>query len=310
MDENVLPAAAGTPPRFLPQTTLIICSRNRPTLLADTVASILAGDELPAELVIVDQSDAPHSSLTTLVGEHGCTVIYRWSTSRGLSRANNEGIAAARHDLLVFTHDDVFVAADWFGALVRTLVAAGERALVTGQVRPTEGESAGGFQLTLITEPHRASYLGRIGRDVLYPLNMAVYRAAFAEIGGFDERLGPGTPFPAAEDNDFSYRTLEAGYRIVYDPAAVLYHRAWRPPQDYRRLRWAYGRGNGAYYAKYFSLHDPHMLKRMRGDLERHIRRLRGRLWAREWHEILGDLAFVGGLISGAVQWLLTQRLR
>ena len=41
-----------TPPS-LPPTSLIICSRNRPALLRKTVESVLQGDEVPTELIIV-----------------------------------------------------------------------------------------------------------------------------------------------------------------------------------------------------------------------------------------------------------------
>ena len=53
----------------LPSTSLIIASRDRPELLADTVASVLKGDEVPAEIVIVDQSRVPHPTLSKPDGE-------------------------------------------------------------------------------------------------------------------------------------------------------------------------------------------------------------------------------------------------
>ena len=86
-----------------------------------------------------------------------------------------------------------------------------------------------------------AVYHGRLHEDVLYTGNMAMDRSAARAVGVFDERLGPGTSFPSAEDNDFGFRLLEAGYRIVYVPEALLYHRAWRSERDYVRLRWSYG---------------------------------------------------------------------
>ncbi len=226
----------------------------------------------------------------------------------GLSRANNAGIALASHDLLVFTHDDVRVTREWFGTLVGALFAAGPRAVITGQVRPTAEERPGGFQLTIITDPEPATYEGRVGEDVLYPLNMALYRAAAEAVGGFDVRLGPGTPFPAAEDNDFGFRLLEAGYRILYVPGAALYHRAWRPPGDFFRLRWSYSRGQGAYFAKHARLSDRSMLRRLRWDLWRHASRVPGRLWRRDLRRATGDVTYILGLLSGTLHWLWLTR--
>ena len=289
----------------LPKASLIVCSRNRPQMLHETVESILVGAEVPAELIVVDQSDTTNPTLSNLTPQRVPQFRYLWRPGRGLSRANNVGIDASTHDIIVFTHDDVWVTPAWFGAIVRALAGAPPRSLVTGQVLPAESERAGGFVPTVKVDPIPAIYSGRVGADVLYPLNMAMYRSAIDEVGKFDARLGPGTPFPAAEDNDFGFRLLEAGYCILYVPAAILYHRAWR--SAYLSLRWSYGRGQGAYYAKYLGLSDRYMLSRFRWDIVRHIHQ--GLQRTRHQRKLAcGDAIYVLGLLSGASQWLLTHR--
>lgn len=290
----------------LPPASLIIGTRNRGDMLLDSVQSILAGRVLPAELIIIDQSDAPLDALAGLASvEERCDVRYVHSTTRGLSRANNAGVRMARHDLLVFTHDDVRVEPDWFGNIVRALIAAGSRAIITGQVPPTAPERPDAFAGSSKADAQPARYNGRIGRDVLKPLNMAMYRTAIEEVGGFDERIGPGTAFPAAEDNDLGLRLLEAGFEIRYEPAAILHHRAWRPASEYFDLRWCYGRGQGAYWAKHTSVRDRYILKRFLRDIHGHtfraVRRMRG-----QRREGRGDLVYLAGVISAAAQWWLT----
>jgi GT2 family glycosyltransferase len=290
----------------LPPSSLIICSRNRPQLLLDCVQSVLEGDEVPTELVIVDDSDMPHGSLQTLSTSRPCELRYMWTRSAGLSRANNDGIAAARYDVLVFTQDDVLVTPDWFGSIVRALIKTGRHSVVTGQVLPGEPETSGAFAPSTKADDQPAIYEGRIGADVLYLQNMAVYRSAIQEVGHFDQRLGPGTAFPGAEDNDFGFRLLESGYRIIYEPQAVTYHRAWRAQQDYISLYWKYGHAQGAYYAKYFSLKDGYMLGRMMRDIKDQFLRLARALWHRSSPTV--NAVYIFGLISGASRWFLTQR--
>jgi GT2 family glycosyltransferase len=291
-------------PEALPASSLVICSRNRPQLLLESVHSILAGEIVPTEIIIVDQSDERNLALEALATERGDTIRYVWSQSVGLSRANNIGVAHAAHAIIAFTHDDVVVPPSWYGELIAALCAAGPRSVVTGQVLPTPDAGAGGFAPSTKVDSTPAVYAGRIGIDVLFPMNMAMERAALAAVGGFDERLGPGTPFPAAEDNDFGYRLLEAGYRICYVPTAALYHRAWRQPRDYLPLRWNYGRGQGAYYAKYLDLHDRYMLRRMAANFKNHclegLRQIRS-----QRHRAYGCAIYNLGLLSGAAQWLL-----
>ena len=97
----------------LPRTSLIICSRNRPKLLAQTVRSILKGDEVPTELIIIDQSADRHEELADLQSDHGCTIRYLWGQSVGISRARNAGIAASQYDILAMTDDDIISGTAW-----------------------------------------------------------------------------------------------------------------------------------------------------------------------------------------------------
>ena len=290
----------------LPPASLIVSSRDRPGMLMDLVSSVLAGDEVPAEMIVVDQSREPHPVLSNGVDAR---VRYVWSRSVGLSRSRNIGIREADHEVVTFMDDDIRVPPRWFGTLVSSLVAAGPRSVVIGRVLAGEPEVAGGFSPSGMHGGQRqhAVYAGRIGRDVMYA-NMALPRSAFLEVGLFDERLGAGAKFPSSEDNDLGFRLLEAGYRIVTVPEALVYHRAWRQPGDYVPLRWRYGRGQGAYYAKHLGWHDRYMLERLRWDVGRHLSRIPSRVRSGMRRQACGDLAYVAGLVAGAAEWLLTER--
>jgi GT2 family glycosyltransferase len=292
----------------LPSVSLIVCSRNRPDMLADTVTSILAGRMVPSELVVIDQSDTRNERLATLATDRPCEIRYCWTRTVGLSRANNAGIATARHELLVFTHDDVEVTDTWLEVIVGSVVSAGPRAVVTGQVMPAPVEGEGGFVPSTKVEASSAVYRGRICSGVLYPMNMGMYRQVFDYVGLFDERLGPGTPYPAAEDNDLCDRLLQSGFEIHYVPEAILHHRAWRSDRDYVGLRWAYGRGQGAFYGKILSFRDGHALRCLRADFAHRTRRLVGDLRRRR-RNATGEAVYLFGLMAGMGQWLVTKRL-
>ncbi len=285
--------------------SVVICSRNRPRLLREAVDSVLTAEQRPAEIVVVDQSDAPEGAVLAGLGSPECAVRWLPSTTRGASRARNAGVTDARHSLLAFLDDDMRVESRWLGAMVRAL-GAGTRIVVTGRVLE-EAAAPGGFAPSTKTSDAPMTFAGRPGRDVLYTGNMAMHRAAFEAIGPFDERLGPGTRYPAAEDNDLGFRLLEAGYRIAYAPDAIAWHRAWRAEAERVPLRWAYGRGQGAYYAKHATLRDPYMIGRFGSDLVRLAFGFPKRL-ARHPRRAAGDLAFAAGLCAGAGRWLWTER--
>lgn len=282
--------------------SLIIPSRDRPKHLEAAVDSVLSGELRPAEIVIVDQSSSPHARLAAVGEEHRCEIRYVHVRSPGTSAARNLGIERARHRILVFIDDDMLVSREWLASLVSALASAGPRTVVTGRVEPSAPERPGAVQLSTISETEPAVYAGRVDRDPLYTGNMACFRSAVQEIGGFDVRLGGGTDFPAAADNDLAFRLLEAGYRIRYVPDALVYHRVWRGPGEYVGVRKNYGLGQGAFYAKHFSLRDPHILRRAARQVMHYLLRLPGRAIRESWRA-RGDLAFLAGLATGFVRW-------
>lgn len=299
---GVAQAAAQDDYSELPPSSLIVSTRDRPAFLSALVASVLDGDHLPSELVIVDQSASPHPYLSTSAVTEHCEIRYVWSKTRGLSRGRNVGIATARQEVLAFVDDDALVERDWYRTLIKALVSAGPRTVVTGHVRAGEPESSGGFAASISPPDPANVYRGRVGQDVLMPLNMAMRRAVFDDVGPFDARLGAGSHFPSSEDNDFGYRLLEAGYEIVVEPRAKVVHRAWRPGRARIPMRWAYGRGQGAYFAKHAKRTDRYMTWRFMREVVRHVRQAR-RKALRDPATAAGDLVYAIAVLLGAIEW-------
>ncbi|MBA3844458.1 MAG: glycosyltransferase [Actinobacteria bacterium] len=292
----------------LPTSSVVISTRDRGELLRDAIASVLAGSHLPDELVVVDQSRV-HGELSVEPGAAHTEIRHIASATKGLGRSRNIGIAAARHDVVVIIDDDVVVEADWLEQVLRALVAAGPRAVVTGRILPGVDEANAGRAVSVKTDERPETHEGRIGFDVLFGNNMAFRRSVTEEIGLFDERLGPGGRYGSADDNDFGFRLLEAGYRIHYAPQAVLRHLAWRSGKDLRKLNWDYGRGQGAFYAKHSSLRDPHMLWRLGDLLRERAVRIGGRPARRRSIGGHGDLVYSAGALSAFAEWLVVERL-
>jgi GT2 family glycosyltransferase len=289
--------------------SVIVPSRDRPQMLSECVASILAGDELPRELVIVDQSAAEHRALAEMGTVKGCHVLYHHSASRGAAAARNEGGSIAGQELLLFVDDDILVAPDWLGAMTRAADGEGGATLVSGRVRYMATDREGGFAPALIDEELPKVFEGRIWNDMLFSGNMACARTIFEDLGPFDPRLGAGGTYHAAEDNDFGFRALEAGYSIRYAPDALVYHRAWRSKKSYSQLQWCYGVGQGAFLTKHFRVRDRYTLTRLRRNLLNHVL---GAFEKRNTdpEEAKAHAARALGLIYGSARWIVMERLR
>jgi GT2 family glycosyltransferase len=146
-----------------------------------------------------------------------------------------------------------------------------------------------------------ARYHGRLARDVLAGGNMAAWRSTLLDLDGFDPRLGAGTPWPSAEDNDLGLRLLESGHTIAYVPAALVRHRAWRAGASYPGVRWRYGRGKGGFYAKHARLDGAYGLRRASSDVGRRL--VRGVVSIRRPRYAAGELMYAAGVIVGMVGW-------
>lgn len=279
--------------------SVLIITRNRPEAVVAAVESVLNGEALPSEIIVVDQSDQSNSAMLKLGAVESCPVRYFWVPASGASRARNEAICHAQTEIIALIDDDITVARDWLQKLTEPIENTPET-ITTGAVLAIV--TAGRIAPSLTTSCAPAVFEGGIERDVLFTGNMAMWRKTVHTVGWFDERLGPGTSFPAAEDNDFGLRVLAAGYRIQFVPDAVGYHASWRTVREFRKLRWAYGRGQGAFYAKHAISGNRNLPRRMYKDIWQLVVQMPRQLIFTPAFA-LGQIAFLAGLIVGAAHW-------
>jgi GT2 family glycosyltransferase len=216
----------------------------RPQLLDRCLQSLLHCDPSADEVLVVDQSGDPATA--EVVTRYPRARIVR-DGGRGLARATNIGLRAARYDLVLVTADDCRVEPAW----IATAVAQYSRSrdtIITGRVMPGGDPSA---VPSTRTDLLAREYSGTTKLGVLYSSNMVASRSALLAIGGFDERVTP-----SAEDNDFCYRWLKAGGRVRYAPDLVVTHEDWRTPTELERLYIDYARGQGVFYAKHLRQGD------------------------------------------------------
>src|SRR6266436_395765 len=101
-----------------PQVSAIICTRNRPDLIAQSVVSVLKNTYPNFDVLIIDQSDTDASgqAVRALMESHS-NLRYVHSTIAGLSRAYNTGVRESTGDILAFTDDDCVAPADWIASI-------------------------------------------------------------------------------------------------------------------------------------------------------------------------------------------------
>ena len=231
--------------------TVVLATRDRPSLLEGAVASIVTSLRDSDELIVVDS--ASRDAETSRIGRDAGARVIRLEVP-GTSRARNAGWKAARSPIVAFTDDDCAVASDW---LVRIEAALHDPAVgfVTGRVLGDREASIASAAVVDETAKRFAGPSDPAGFGS--GANMAFRKDALEAIAGFDEGMGPGTSFRAAEDQDAFWRVLGAARIGVYDPAIVVTHRLWRTRGGAVAREYAYGVGAGALAVKLIRNDDP-----------------------------------------------------
>lgn len=223
---------------------VVICTRDRPTFLAEALASVKTAIAPDDELVVVDS--ASRADGTRRVAEEAGVRLIRCDEA-GASRARNAGAAATTAPVLAFTDDDCLPQPGWTDAVARVLAdpsigfCVGR---VTADVEVHESP-------IVLDRPEPAAFeRGADPAAIGHGANMSFRRDAFVAAGGFDVRLGAGAAFHGSEDQDLFWRVLRAGFRGWYEPSALVIHRAWRARRELLAAEYRYGVGAGAFAAK------------------------------------------------------------
>jgi glycosyltransferase involved in cell wall biosynthesis len=211
-----------------------------------------------AEIVVVDNASDDNTSAIVREWAGQCSFPVRllFEPRPGQTFARNTGIRAARGDLLLWTDDDCRMDRDYIVAALRYDGADTELVLRGGRVELGDAEDLPVSIKTgaVAQRYHKDKYPAKNGNPAgaLIGANMMMRRALVDRLGFFDERFGPGTSLPAADDIDYIFRAYLAGVMIEYVPDMVVFHHHGRrqPAQGYNVIR-NYLIASGGLYTKY-----------------------------------------------------------
>lgn len=233
----------------MPSVSVAICTRERPEDLERALRAVEALRPAPLEVIVVD--NAPVTGVTREVVAAAPFARYVCEERRGLDAARNTALREARGELVAFTDDDAVPEPEWLAGLVPNF-ADPCVAVATGLTLPLVLETDGqelfeehctfvrGFSRRVFDgQQHNPFAVGAVGAGA----NMAVRKDLVTALGGFDERLDGGMPTRSGGDHDLFIRVLLEGFRIVYDPAAVSWHRHRRTREELLDTVEGYGVG-------------------------------------------------------------------
>ncbi|MDQ6698902.1 MAG: glycosyltransferase family 2 protein, partial [Acidobacteriota bacterium] len=209
--------------------TLIVVNWNRKLLLRACLTSVQAQTR-PAEQIIVVDNGSTDGSVEMVRAEFPTVSVICNTNNRGFCAANNQGIDAARGDLIALLNNDAEADAPWLAALERVFAQQPDVGMAASKILvyedPRRIDKAG--HLIYPDGQNRGRGTGAVDRgqfdrveEVLWPDGCAaMYRKSMLDrIGGFDEDF-----FAYGDDAELGLRARIAGWKCVYTPHAVVRH--------------------------------------------------------------------------------------
>jgi O-antigen biosynthesis protein len=244
--------------------SIVIGTYDRPDDLRHCLQSLVSQKFLRSvEIMVVDNH--PASGLTAAIVAQFPTVRLIEEPRQGVAYARNAGVVASQGEIIVTIDDDVTLSIDWLEKLIAPFARA-DVMTVTGNILPLEldtrpqqlferygnGGLGRGFERFEVNgdwferSPFHAVPTWELGGTANAAFRASIFR--HPAIGLMDETLGPGMPSGVGEDIYLFYKVLKAGYTIVYEPTAYVWHKHRREMSALRRQLYNYSKGFVAYH--------------------------------------------------------------
>lgn len=240
-----------------PTVTVIVCTFNRKPWLEKCLRSLEEQEVRADEVMVVDgpSTDGTRQMLEELEGR-GRIVLVRQPKLDGISSARNLGLEKATGEVVCYIDDDAVAQPGWLTSILspyhdpKVGGVGGPVMDMTGKL--TMGKNAVAPDGRWFDESRGESTDGL--SQVMVGCNMSFRREALRTIGGFDSYFRYHQ-----DETDACLGVLHAGYKILYQEGAAVWHEwcegSYRKDRIkwYLRLRYMWGRNTAYLVKKHFS---------------------------------------------------------
>ncbi|MFY0625396.1 MAG: glycosyltransferase [Reichenbachiella sp.] len=204
----------------MPKYSIIIPVFNRPDEMSEMLDSLDAQTRKEFELLIIEDGSTQKSD--HLIEKYDLDIKYFFKENSGPGDSRNFGMDKAKGEWLLFFDSDCILPSDYFENLDEGLL----------ELSPDAFGGPDGAHDSFTTVQKAINYSmtsffttggirgGKKQLDKYQPrsFNMGVRRRVFEDVGGFKD-IHPG------EDPDWSYRIMDAGYKVSLISKAIVYHK-------------------------------------------------------------------------------------
>jgi GT2 family glycosyltransferase len=226
--------------------SVIIAAKGSGETLEACLKSLVSIDYPSYEIILVD--DGLDDKAYTIANNYKEKIQVIKNTGAGPSSARNCGVKECQSSYIAFFDSDCIVDKRCLTELVRAIEEYPDAAGSGGiQLLPSDATP---FQKMVYVFLKKAGFIAEYSRtdNNMQSLkkvnhnpscNVVYKRDKFLEINGFLENLWPG------EDVELDYRLVRSGYKLIWNPQAIVYHYRVRNTEQFSRMMFRYGRAQG-----------------------------------------------------------------
>ncbi|MDA2929596.1 glycosyltransferase family 2 protein [Acidobacteria bacterium AH-259-O06] len=234
---------------MIPTVTIIVINYNGEQWISECLDSIFAQSRQPEEVLVVDNASSDHS-LALIRTSFPQVKLISLPKNVGFAAACNRGIIQARGDLVAILNNDLALDSRWLAYLLAE--NSGQWDFWASKIlfasEPGRVDSAGDA-MAIVGAAYKIGHGDPAGRhmkarEVFGPCAAAaLYRRSLLEaVGGFDADF-----FLIYEDADLNMRARLQGYRCLYVPQAIAFHRLNSAIRTFSHHYVFYGHRNSEY---------------------------------------------------------------
>ena len=198
------------------KASIIIPAYNAESTIGECLKALEKQSFKDFEVIVIDDGSKDKTS-EVAKGFKGVKVFSQ--KNAGPAKARNLGAKNAKGEIIIFTDSDCVPEKKWLEETLKPMKDP-KIAGVQGTYKTSQKEIVARLIQLEIEQRHekmaKKKYI-----DFMGTYSAAYRRKVFLELGGFDESF----PKASGEDAEFSFRVNEAGYKMIFNINAVVWHK-------------------------------------------------------------------------------------
>lgn len=230
-----------------PSVDVIIPAYNEEEVLADCLEALVNQTltDFKAYIINDESTDTTRDIILDFEKRHPQKIHLREFGKVGPGRARNMVAKESSAEILAFTDADCIPTPSWLEELIRgfdqdSIGALGGPHFCTQDSNVFQNKLERFLNFIKPFVDFYKTDTKEVSEVKHNPLcNVAYRRNIFLQLGGFREDLFPG------EDLEMDVRVREKGFKIFFNPKALVFHHRPKSSKDFAKVMFAYGRAQG-----------------------------------------------------------------